>query len=92
MTPEQKLMALMAADTPKQPDPAFEFAVLERVAKQRAVASFIFRLAQIIAGGGVLVACGWALQVGDTASFLAVLAALASMSVAGLVVWVTGRA
>lgn len=92
MTPEQKLMALMAMDTPKQPDPVFEYAVLKRVAKQRAVAAFAHMLAKIVVGGGVLMACAWALQAGDSAAVVSVLMSVGALSVAGLIVWVLGRA
>lgn len=92
MTPEQKLMALMALDTPKQPDPVFEYAVLKRVAKQRAVDAFAHMLAKIVVGGGVLMACAWALQAGDSAAVVSVLMSVGALSVAGLIVWVLGRA
>jgi hypothetical protein len=91
MTPEQKLMALMAMDTPTQPDPPFEYAVLKRVAKQRAVAAFAYMLAKIVVGGGVLLACAWALQAGDTVSVLSVLMSVGALGVAGLIVWTLGR-
>ena len=91
MTPEQKLMALMAMDTPKQPDPAFEYAVLKRVAKQRAVDAFAHMLAKIVVGGGVLMACAWALQAGDSAAVVSVLMSVGALSLAGLIVWTLGR-
>jgi len=92
MTAEQKLMALMALDTPKQPDPVLEYGVLNRVAKQRAVAAFAHMLAKIVVGGGVLMACAWALQAGDSAAVVSVLMSVGALSVAGLIVWVLGRA
>lgn len=57
MTPEARLAALFAAETPPQRDFAFEAEVLRRIARRRAVASVI-AVAPASAAAGVLI---WAL-------------------------------
>lgn len=92
MTPEQKLMALMAADTPKQPDPAFEFAVLERLARRRAFERFSrFAIMAVVAGGLCLALLSAAVH-GQVVQALPLLAAVGAAAIAGLVVWTVKRA
>ena len=92
MTPEQKLMALMAADTPKQPDPVFEYAVMERLARLRAVERFSRLAMAVVAGGGVLMALTWAAAQGQMAQALPIVAAVGASSIAALVIWTLRRA
>lgn len=93
MTPEQKLMALMAAHTPKKPDPDFEYEVLERVARLQAIWRFTRLAMAVVIGGGVLVALVLGVMQGDAARILPVVAAAVGASaMAALVVWTLRRA
>lgn len=93
MTPEQKLIALMSVQTPKQPDPTFEFAVLERVARRRAVERFTRLAMAVVVAGGVFTALVWGALQGEAVQTLSgVAAAVGSAAIAGLVVWTLRRA
>lgn len=86
MTPEQKLQALFAAQNPPEQDFGFEIAVLDRIAKQRAVTRFTHLAMMMVVGGGLLTAMMWALHTGRMASVLPVLASIAASGVAALVI------
>ncbi len=92
MTPEQKLQALFGTHNPPSQDFGFEIAVLERVAKQRALTRFTHLAMLMVAAGGLLAALLWAIQAENIASLMPMLAAVAACSVAALVVWTMERA
>lgn len=92
MTPERKLMALMAADTPPSQDPIFEIAVLEKLARLRAVERFSRMVAMIVVMSGLVVALGWAMVKGNPGTSLPMIAAVGASGIAALVVWTLRRA
>lgn len=92
MTPEQKLQALFAANNPPAQDYGFEIGVLQRVAKQRAIARFIHLAMMMVVAGGLLLAFLLGLKTDGMASILPLMASVAASGVAGLVVWTVGRA
>ena len=87
MTPEQKLQALFAAQAPASRDFAFELAVMQRVAKRRALARFTRLGLMTVAGSSLLLAAGWAIDAGELGAMLPLLAGAAGSAFAGLVVW-----
>ena len=92
MTPEQKLEALFASHKPVSNDYGFEIAVLERIAKQRAINRFTHLVMMMLVGTGGLAAMMWALQTGRMMSVMPVLASIAASGVAALVIWTIERA
>ena len=92
MTPEQKLQALFAAANPPAQDYGFEIAVLERLAKQRAINRFTHRAMLMVVAGGLLAALVWALSAGQVVSLMPMFAAFVAFAVAGLVIWTLRRA
>ena len=86
MTPEQKLMALLQAQTPPEHDPLFEIAVQERLARQRAFQRFTFMAMAVIAISGLAAGLGWAIFKGGVSASLPILAAVGAMGIAGLVI------
>ena len=93
MTPEEKLMALMAAHTPKHPDPAFDLSVMERLVRRQAFERFSRMLMAVVVGSGVLIALSWGALNGEMANTLPiVMAAMGASAIAGLVIWTLGRA
>ena len=92
MTPEQKLQALFLAQNPPSQDYGFEIAVLERIAKQRAISRFTHLAMFIAAVSGLFAALVWSMETGRTASLMAMLAAIGACAVAALVVWTMERA
>lgn len=92
MTPEQKLMALMAADTPPAQDPLFEIAVQEKLARQRAVARFSSQAMLAVLFSGVLIGLLSVLVSSGTAGLWSMMAAVGSAGLAALVVWSLRRA
>lgn len=92
MTPEQKLQALFVAQNPPVQDLGFEIAVLDRIAKQRAVMRFTHLAMMMVMGGGLLAAIMRAMETGRMASAVPVLASIAAAGVAALVIWTMERA
>lgn len=92
MTPEQKLQALFSAASPPVNDYAFEIAVLERVARQRAMGRFTHLAILILIGSGLLAALALAMRAGNIASLMPIMAAIAASSLAALVIWTMRRA
>lgn len=92
MTPEQKLEALFASQKPAENDYGFEIAVLERIAKARAVNRFSNMAMAALAGSGLLAAIVWMFIAGEVAAVVPIGAAVAAMGLAGLVIWSHARA
>ncbi|WP_292053002.1 MULTISPECIES: hypothetical protein [unclassified Brevundimonas] len=93
MTPEEKLMALMASYAPKQPDPAFDLSVMERLARRQAFERFSRMLMAVVVVSGLMIALAWGALYGQMADTLPiVMAAMGASAIAGLVVWTLGRA
>lgn len=88
---EQKLQALFAASKPEA-DYGFEIAVLERLAKQRALTRFTHLAMAMVVAGGLLVALIWALDRGQVLALMPMFAACGAAAVAGLVIQTLGRA
>ncbi len=89
MTPEQKLAALFAAETPPRRDYAFEALVAERVARRRAWLAVVAMMPWLMVSGIVL----WALSplLETLAQDLAlVITPVAFVAVLGTVATVTG--
>ena len=92
MTPEQKLQALFAASKPPAQDYGFEIAVLERIAKRRAIDRFTYLAMWVVVMGGVMAAVFWTIEAGRVASLGPIVSAIAASSLAALVIWTMGRA
>lgn len=92
MTPEQKLQALFSAQNPPPQDYGFDIAVLERIARQRAISRFTHMAMFIAVTGGLFSALVWSMETGRTASLVLMLAAIGACAVAALVVWTMERA
>lgn len=92
MTPEQKLQALFAASKPPAQDYGFEIAVLERIAKHRAIDRFAYLAMWVVVMGSVMAAVFWTIEAGRVASLVPIVSAIAACGVSALVVWTMGRA
>jgi len=92
MTPEQKLTALMRAQTPPQRDPLFEIAVQGRLARHRALERFS-QMAMVVVGlSGLATGLGWAVAQGQSSASLPIVSAVAAAAMANLVVSTVRRA
>mgnify|MGYP000972631139 CR=1 FL=1 len=89
---EQKLEAFFATSRPAAQDYEFEIAVLERIAKHRAVARFSQIAMLIVALGGTAIAMIWGAFSGQAGALAPLVSAVGGMAVAGLVIWTLGRA
>lgn len=92
MTPEQKLIALMQAQTPPLHDPLFEIGVQEKLARHRAFERFSRMSMAVVVLSGLTAALGWAVVQGQASASLPILTAVGASAMAGLVVWTVGRA
>lgn len=92
MTPEEKLQVFFAAQKPTEPDLSFDLVLMARMAKSRALASFVRKGVLAVFATGLGFAGLMAVQTSDWASFNVIAASAGAALIAGIVLWTLHRA